>query len=41
MVDVLAKQALKHLNVEMEMSISKAEDKGLIRSVVKNKSLER
>jgi hypothetical protein len=36
-VDVIAKQALKHPNVEMELSISKAEAKGLIIRVVKNK----
>ena len=36
-LDVIAKQAIKHRNVEMELSISKAEAKGLIITVVKNK----
>ena len=31
--EVIPKQALKHPNVEMELSISKAEAKGLIRTV--------
>ena len=35
-VDIIAKQALKH-PVEMELSIIKAEAKGFIRTVVKNK----
>ena len=39
-VDVIAKQALKHPNVEMELSISKAEAKGLRRIVLKNKRQE-
>jgi ribonuclease HI len=36
-VHSIAKQAPKHPNVEMELSINKAEAKGLIRTVVKNK----
>jgi hypothetical protein len=36
-VDLLAKQALKHPNVDIEMSISKAESKGFKRTVVINK----
>lgn len=36
-VDIIANQALKHPNVEMELSISKAEANGLIRTVVKSK----
>ena len=36
-VDVITKQALKHPNVEIGFSISKADAKGLIRTMVKNK----
>ena len=36
-VDVIAKQVLKHPNVEMEMSIRKAEAKRMIKTVLKNK----